>query len=245
MTIIKNILARIFAFWALILFIVTMLIVFIPMLIIGLWPEPKRTRLFHRTSQIWMAVYLTLTGVWIVRKGKKHFKKGEQYVVICNHNTLMDVPVTTPFIPVANKSIAKIEMSRIPLFGIIYKRGAVLVDRKSDESRKASYNKMKEVLQIGLNMCVYPEGTRNKTKEPLQPFHSGAFRLAVDTGCPIIPAVLFNTKKVLPNDKTFYYWPGKIEMHFLEPIPVGSMTADQLKEKSFNLMKEYYLLHRH
>ena len=104
---------------------------------------------------------------------------------------------------------------------------------------------MKEVLQIGLNMCVYPEGTRNKTKEPLQPFHSGAFRLAVDTGCPIIPAVLFNTKKVLPNDKTFYYWPGKIEMHFLEPIPVGSMTADQLKEKSFNLMKEYYLLHRH
>jgi len=245
MTIIKNILARIFAFWALILFIVTMLIVFIPMLIIGLWPEPKRTRLFHRTSQIWMAVYLTLTGVWIVRKGKKHFKKGERYVVICNHNTLMDVPVTTPFIPVANKSIAKIEMSRIPLFGIIYKRGAVLVDRKSDESRKASYNKMKEVLQIGLNMCVYPEGTRNKTKEPLQPFHSGAFRLAVDTGCPIIPAVLFNTKKVLPNDKTFYYWPGKIEMHFLEPIPVGSMTADQLKEKSFNLMKEYYLLHRH
>jgi len=245
MTIIKNILARIFAFWALILFIVTMLIVFIPMLIIGLWPEPKRTRLFHRTSQIWMAVYLTLTGVWIVRKGKKHFKKEERYVVICNHNTLMDVPVTTPFIPVANKSIAKIEMSRIPLFGIIYKRGAVLVDRKSDESRKASYNKMKEVLQIGLNMCVYPEGTRNKTKEPLQPFHSGAFRLAVDTGCPIIPAVLFNTKKVLPNDKTFYYWPGKIEMHFLEPIPVGSMTADQLKEKSFNLMKEYYLLHRH
>ena len=183
MTIIKNILARIITLWATILFIGTMLIVFIPMLLVGLWPEPKRTKLFHRISQVWMAIFLTLTGVWIVRKGKKHFKKGEQYVVICNHNTLMDVPVTTPWIPVANKSIAKIEMSRIPLFGIIYKRGAVLVDRKSDESRKASYNKMKEVLNIGLNMCVYPEGTRNKTKDPLQPFHSGAFRLAVDTGC--------------------------------------------------------------
>jgi len=245
MTIIKNILARIIALWATILFIGTMLIVFIPMLIIGLWPEPNRTRLFHRISQVWMAIFLTLTGVWIARKGKKHFKKGEQYVVICNHNTLMDVPVTTPWIPVANKSIAKIEMSRIPLFGIIYKRGAVLVDRKSDESRKASYNKMKEVLNIGLNMCVYPEGTRNKTKEPLQPFHSGAFRLAVDTGHAIIPAVLFNTKKILPNDKTFYYWPGKIEMHFLEPVPIDSMTADQLKEKLFTLMKEYYVQHRH
>src|SRR6185295_17604692 len=112
MTMIKNILARIIALWALILFIVTMLIVFIPMLIIGLWPEPQRTKLFHRISKIWMVIFLTLTGVWIKRKGKEHFKKGECYIVICNHNTLMDVPVTTPWIPGANKSIAKIEMSR-------------------------------------------------------------------------------------------------------------------------------------
>ncbi len=245
MKIIKNILARIFALWAAIFFILTMLIFFIPMLLVGLWSEPKRTRIFHRLSQIWMAVFLTLTGVWIVRKGKKHFKKGECYIVICNHNTLMDVPVTTPWLPGANKSIAKIEMSRIPLFGIIYKRGAVLVDRKNEESRKASYSKMKEVLQMGLHMCVYPEGTRNKTKEPLQPFHSGAFRLAVDSGLSIIPAVLFNTNKILPNNKTFYYWPGKIEMHFLEPIPVNGMTTDQLKEKLFLLMKDYYVQHLH
>ncbi|MBK5272924.1 MAG: 1-acyl-sn-glycerol-3-phosphate acyltransferase [Bacteroidia bacterium] len=245
MTFIKNIFARIFALWAAILFIVTMLIIFIPMLLAGLWPEPKRTKIFHRLSQIWMAVFLTLTGVWIKRKGKENFKKGECYIVICNHNTLMDVPVTTPWIPGANKSIAKIEMSRIPLFGIIYKRGAVLVDRKSEESRKASYNKMKQVLQMGLYMCVYPEGTRNKTKEPLQPFHSGAFRLAADSGLSIIPTVLFNTNKILPNNKTFYYWPGKIEMHFLEPVPVGTMTTDELKEKLFNLMKEYYIRHSH
>jgi len=243
MTFIKNILARIFATWAAVLFIATMLIVFIPMQLAGLWPEPKRTRIFHRLSQVWMAVFLTLTGVWIKRKGKEHFRKGERYIVISNHNTLMDVPVTTPWIPGANKSIAKIEMSRIPLFGIIYKRGAVLVNRKSEESRKESYNEMKEVLRMGLHMCVYPEGTRNKTKEPLQPFHSGAFRLAVDSGLAIIPAVLFNTNKVLPNDKIFYYWPGKIEMHFLEPVPVESMTSDQLKEKLFLLMKEYYVQH--
>ena len=248
---IKNILARIIALWALILFIATMLIVFIPMLITGLWPEPKRTKIFHRISQVWMAIFLPLTGVWITRKGKEHFsqnpmdKKRKCYIVICNHNTLMDVPVTTPWIPGANKSIAKIEMSRIPLFGIIYKRGAVLVDRKNEESRKASYGKMKEVLEMGLHMCIYPEGTRNKTKEPLQPFHNGAFRLAVDSGHAIIPAVLFNTNKILPNNKTFYYWPGKIEMHFLEPVPVDSMTSDQLKEKLFNLMKEYYIGHYH
>jgi 1-acyl-sn-glycerol-3-phosphate acyltransferase len=251
MNIIKNILARIFALWALILFIVTLLIIFIPMLAAGLWPEPKRTRIFHRISQVWMGIFLPLTGVWVIKKGKEHFSqnhadtKKETYIILCNHNTLMDVPITTPGIPGANKTIAKIEMSRMPLFGIIYKRGSVLVDRKNEESRKASYIKMKEVLDMGLHMCIYPEGTRNRTKEPLQRFHDGAFRLAVDTGNSILPAVLFNTAKVLPNNKFFYYWPGKIEMHFLNPVPVDTQTKEQLKEKVFNLMKEYYVQHRH
>ncbi|MES1218657.1 MAG: lysophospholipid acyltransferase family protein [Bacteroidota bacterium] len=245
MSFIKNILARIFALWALILFVVTLLIVFIPMLLAGLWPETRRTKIFHRISQIWMGVFLPMTGVIVIKKGKEHFKKGESYIILCNHNTLMDVPITTPGIPGANKTIAKIEMSRIPLFGVIYKLGSVLVDRKSEESRKESISKMKEVLSMGMHMCIYPEGTRNKTNKPLQPFHDGAFRLAVDTGHSLLPAVLFNTAKVFPNNKFFYYWPSRIEMHFLEPVPVDSQTKDQLKEKLFTLMSEYYTQHQY
>lgn len=190
-----------------------------------------------------MGFFLPMTGVILIKKGKEHFKNGESYIILCNHNTLMDVPVTTPGIPGANKTIAKIEMTRIPLFGLIYKLGSVLVDRKSEESRKMSYIRMKEVLKMGLHMCIYPEGTRNKTNKPLQPFHDGAFRLAADTSHSLLPAVLFNTAKVLPNNKYFYYWPSKIEMHFLEPIAVDSQTKEQLKEKSFRIMNEYYTRH--
>lgn len=241
MKILKDILARILAAWAMILFIITMLIVFIPLLIAMLWAEPQRTRIFHRISQIWMGIFLPLTGVWIKRKGLGHFKKGESYIIVCNHNTLMDVPVTTPGIPAGNKTIAKIEMASVPIFGVIYKLGSVLVDRKNDESRKASYSKMKEVLELGLHMCIYPEGTRNRTNQPLQRFHDGAFRLSVETGYAVMPALLFNSAKVLPNNKTFYYWPGKIEMHFLPPIPPDGSTTEQLKEKVFGIMKDYYL----
>ena len=240
---IKNILARIIALWAILLFVSTLLIAFILISFAWLWKDPMRTRIFHRVSQAWMGLFLPLTGVWVIRKGKRNFKKGQTYIVVCNHNTLLDVPVTTPGIPGANKTIAKIEMSKIPLFGIIYKTGSVLVDRKNEESRKASFIAMKEVLQMGLHMCIYPEGTRNKTKEPLQPFHNGAFRLAAETGHDILPAVLFNTNKIFPNNRKFYYWPGKIEFHFLPSIPVAGQTAEQLKEKTASLMKEYYLQH--
>ncbi|HEY6502966.1 MAG TPA: lysophospholipid acyltransferase family protein, partial [Chitinophagaceae bacterium] len=132
----------------------------------------------------------------------------------------------------------------IPVFGVIYKRGSVLVDRKSEESRKNSFIQMKEVLALGLHMCIYPEGTRNKTTEPLQPFHNGAFRLAVDSGKAILPAVIFNTAKVLPANKKFFFWPVKIRMHFLEAVPVGSLSADQLKEKVFSIMKDHYVQNR-
>jgi 1-acyl-sn-glycerol-3-phosphate acyltransferase len=241
--VLKEIAARICALWAMTWFIATMLIVFIPIWVIGLWPEPKRTLLLCNLFRVWMGFFFFITGMRLRKKGLEHFKKGETYIVVCNHNTLLDVPVSTPGIPGANKTIAKIEMSRIPLFGMIYKRGSVLLDRKSDESRKASYTKMKEVLDLGIHMCIYPEGTRNKTKEPLQRFHDGAFRLAVDTKHAILPALIFNTKKIFPNDKVFYFLPGSIEMHFLPPIEPGTLTPEQLREKIFAEMKNYYVQH--
>jgi 1-acyl-sn-glycerol-3-phosphate acyltransferase len=153
----------------------------------------------------------------------------------------MDIPLSSPGIPGANKTIAKASMARIPLFGLIYKSGSVLVDRKNEQSRKASYTKMKEVLRMGLHMCLYPEGTRNKTSEPLQRFHDGAFRLAIDTQKEIIPAVIFYTSIVLPRNKIFYFWPHKVEMHFLPPVSPQNRTIESIKEEAFEKMKEYYL----
>jgi 1-acyl-sn-glycerol-3-phosphate acyltransferase len=237
----KNILGRIFALWAALIFIPTMLVAFIFIGIASLFKDPARTIFFHQITRVWMRIFLTLSGIRFKVKGKKHFKKGETYVVTCNHNSLMDVPLTTPFIPGPNKTIAKKEMAKIPIFGMIYKAGSVLVDRKSEESRKASFDAMRKVLATGIHMCVYPEGTRNKTGEPLQPFYVGAFKLSKDSGKAIMPAVIFNTAKVLPVKKTFFFWPVKIEMHFLEPIQPNGLSVDELKEKTFHIMKEYYI----
>jgi 1-acyl-sn-glycerol-3-phosphate acyltransferase len=245
MSMIKNILGRVFATWAIIIFVPTMLLFFPFIAASMLWKDPTRTTIFQQVARLWMRIFFFLTGIRLGLKGKQHFKKGENYIVVCNHNSFMDVPLTTPFIQGPNKTIAKKEMASIPVFGVIYRTGSVLVDRKSEESRKMSLLQMREVLAKGLHMCIYPEGTRNKTKEPLQPFHSGAFRLAKETGKSILPAVIFNTAKVLPANKSFFFWPVKIRMEFLEPVSPHNISAEELKQKVFDAMKAYYIQNAH
>ncbi|MEO6843668.1 MAG: lysophospholipid acyltransferase family protein [Ginsengibacter sp.] len=240
----KNILAKIFAFWALFVFTITLLPIALIMWIIGLIPEPQRTEVFRQISKAWMQTFFFLTGCSLKIKGKENFKKDEKYIVVCNHNSLMDVPVTTPFIPRANKTIAKAEMAKIPLFGLIYKRGSILVDRKDKNSRRDSFGKMKAVLNMGMNMCIYPEGTRNRTDLPLKEFHDGAFKLATETKVPILPAILFNTKKILPPGKTFYFWPARMEIHFLPAIYLNKEdNYESLKMKIHDIMSRYYAEH--
>src|SRR5436309_2338225 len=121
MNLLKNILGRIFALWAMLLFISSLLLVYIPIWLTVIWPEPKRTKNVFKVIRPWMKFFFVLSGVKRIIKGRQNFKTGENYVVICNHQSLMDIPLSTPAIPVANKTIAKVEMSRIPLFGMIYK----------------------------------------------------------------------------------------------------------------------------
>ncbi len=236
----KNILGAVFILWGGLVFFITLIIFWIPMWATKFLKEPRRTKVFIDITRIWMAVFLPLAGIRLTIKGKEHFREGRNYIVVCNHNSMMDVPISSPGIPGPNKTIAKIEMTRVPLFGMVYKRGSVLVDRKSDQSRKDSFLEMKKVLEMGMHMCIYPEGTRNKSDKPLKEFHDGAFRLATQTGKPILPAIIFNTRTVLPFDKKFYFWPHPIEMHFLPAIEV---TKDDdpviLKENVFNTMWRY------
>lgn len=233
--IVREILGRVFALWAAIIFVLSLLVVFLPIYFTKRFPEPKRTVRVFKTFRGWMKFWFTLSGVRRIFTGQDAFKEGRNYVVVCNHNSFMDVPLSSPGIPGANKTIAKSEMARIPLFGMIYKRGSVLVNRKSEESRRQSYQRMRDILNMGLHMCIYPEGTRNKGKELLQRFHDGAFKLAVETGKEVIPAVIFHSAEILPR-KPFFFWPRPIEMHFLPPIPSQGKTVQALKEEVFSAM---------
>jgi 1-acyl-sn-glycerol-3-phosphate acyltransferase len=242
--IIIEILGRIFAFWAAIIFILSLVPIGLITWAISLYKDPERTAIFLKVSKVWISIYFFLIGCSIRIKGVSNFEKDKNYIVICNHNSLMDILAITPFIPGPNKTIAKSELAKIPLFGFIYKTGSILVDRNDKNSRTASFKSMIDVLESGMHMCIYPEGTRNKTRYPLKEFHNGAFKLAIETGKPILPAIIFNTKKALPVNKTFFFWPMPFEVHFLPPVPVvADETTEGLKNKLHELMSNYYLAH--
>ena len=237
--------ARLWALWGLVLFIGTLVIAIFFYLPCFFLKEPARARWHRHASRGWMFVYLHLIGCPLRIKGKEHFIDGQNYIIVCNHNSLMDVPVSTPFMPRANKTIAKKSFTKVPIFGWIYTFGSVLVDRNSDASRRKSIDDMKNVLAIGLDMLIYPEGTRNRTGDPLKKFYDGAFRLATDTGKPILPAILFHTKKVFPANKFFYLMPHRLEMHFLPAVASQGISSEELKEKIFKLMWNYYAANDH
>jgi len=246
MNIFKRIAGHLYFFAGMILFVATMLVVILPAGIALFFSEPRRARIIHPTYKIWMSIFLPLVGCPVRRKGKHHFKKGENYVVVVNHNSLVDIPVSTPWIPGPNKTLAKVEMARIPLFGIIYRAGSILVDRKADASRKESFTRMQETLKLGIHLCLYPEGTRNKSTAPLQPFYDGAFIAAIRAQKPIVPAVIFGTKEILPNKPKLWARPKTIRYHFLEPIPTKGLSMSdrhELKEKVFRIMESYIIQH--
>jgi 1-acyl-sn-glycerol-3-phosphate acyltransferase len=107
---------------------------------------------------------------------------------------------------------------------------------------------MQEMLDHGLHLCLYPEGTRNKTDKPLQSFYDGAFIAAIKAQKPIIPALIFNTKKIYPAiESKIWGWPRSIHIHFLEPVNTAGLTLNDtvsLKEQVYQTMESYYTANR-
>ncbi len=241
MNIIKNIFARIWAFWALVTFIITFLIIFIPSMLAYFMKDPGGQEYFIKVSRVWMNCWLFLVGCPVNIRGRKNFAEGKSYVVVFNHNALLDVPLSAPYVPGANKTIAKSSFTKVPLFGLFYAKGSVLVDRKNDKSRSRSFEAMKKVLESGMHMCIYPEGTRNRTAEPIKEFYDGAFKLAIAAKKEIIPCIITGTKQAMPISKTFYLLPKKLGMHFLPPVSSSNIGVKELKAKVHILMKEEYV----
>ena len=129
----------------------------------------------------------------------------------------------------------------MPVFGLIYKRIVVLIDRSSKESREISVAALKEDIANGQSVLIFAEGTMNQTDKPLADFYDGAFRIAIETQTPIVPFVMINNRKLLPRKDPLKARPGLITTILLPEVSVGGLTMEDvpaLKKQVYDLMEE-------
>jgi 1-acyl-sn-glycerol-3-phosphate acyltransferase len=235
----------IYTVYAAILFAVFMLIfgwfVVIPYAI-----TPKAGKLAFFFIRVWVRVWSILVGIKYKVHGKEHIDLNQPYIYIFNHRSFIDALVIPMAIPQELKAIGKKELSKIPIFGFIASRMAVWVDRKDANSRKVSVQRLLEILNMGISIAVAPEGTRNDTDLTLLPFQKGAFRIAVDTGVPILPMAIIGADKIMRRGSILLR-PGKIDIYFSSSIDPKSYndTNDfvSLSEKCFNRLDAMILTH--
>ena len=168
-------------------------------------------------------------AMWIVRTGLKlggirvrvcgldTFDTSRSYIFMSNHVSNLDPPVLVPVIPKRTSVLAKSSIFRIPFLGWAMRLADMVpIDRENRESSIASIAKANEVLRAGLNMLVYPEGTRSRTGR-LQPFKKGPFYMAFETKVPIVPVTIYGTEKMMRKG-AFGLIPGDAMVVFHSPV---------------------------
>ena len=158
------------------------------------------------------------------------YNKNQSYIIVGNHNAAVDIPINTSSCPknINIKFLGKAEAGKLPVLGVLIKSLSVLVDRKSAESRQSTFRFMSAEIEKGYSIFIYPEGTRNRTKEPLKEFYDGAFKLAIDHQLPLVVCTLIGTKIINSPDKTMSFLPGRVDAHWEIPIETKGKTIEDL-----------------
>ncbi|MFM2375382.1 MAG: hypothetical protein RLZZ165_479 [Bacteroidota bacterium] len=175
---------------------------------------------------------LFLTGVLRVQHNRQALQGKAPFVIVSNHRSFLDILINASSYPGVYKFLSKEEMTKIPVWGISVRRLGIVVDRKSAASRSESMERMRQALHTGFSILLYPEGTRNRTGQPLLDFYDGAFRLAAETGFPIAVMTLHDPRKYCDPRRGLDLSPGIVNVHWDVIEGTGGKTVEKLKEET-------------
>lgn len=216
------------------IFLILFFIVSIPILGIE-WIIRKYNRQAADISSLrivqWAFKVITfLSGVKLTVIGEEHVPKDTAVLYIPNHASFFDIVLTYARCPRLTGYISKDGVKKVPILSIWMERLYCLFLNRSDlkEGLKVILKGIEQV-KSGISMCIFPEGTRNKTPEQgLLPFKEGSLKIAEKTGCPIIPIAITNSAEILEN-----HFPRIKSCHVIleygEPILIKELDKEDKK----------------
>lgn len=181
----------------------------------------------HRT---WSGLVLAAGGVRVDAEGIENLDRDGPQVLVANHQSLLDILALFHALPVSLRFVAKMELSRVPLFGAAMRRaGHVFIDRgnrvQAVEAMREAGDRMKEE---GLTLGLFPEGTRSPDGG-LRRFRRGPFVLAIETGTVLVPVAVDGGPRVLPPGRRRLR-PGTVHVRCGEPVDLGGLDRDDRDE---------------
>ena len=231
----------VYSVFSMLVFIGLMLLLMPAVIIASFFGKLNGGNFIYRVCRIWSDIWFFCTGVFPKIIYEAEHDRTKQYIFVSNHISYFDIPMIFKVIRRQNICIlGKFELSKVPIFGFIYRNAVVMVNRESTASRAKSVLQLKSVIKKGISVFIYPEGTFNITNQPLKDFYDGAFRIAIETETPIKPMLFLDTYDRMNYKSIFSITPGKCRAVFLPEVSVEGRDIDQLpilKQKVFDSME--------
>ena len=172
-------------------------------------------------------VILFICGTKVTVIGEENVPKDQAVLYIGNHRSYFDILLTSVRAPRPTGYVAKIEMLRYPLLRNWMRNiRCTFLDRKDVKKGMKTILDNIALLKNGISVCVFPEGTRNKTSASLLEFHDGSLKMAEKSGCPIVPMAINNSGAIFED-----HLPKIVKSHvvieYCDPIYMEDLSKEE------------------
>ncbi len=233
----SKVLNYLWRFWMILLGTVLTVIFFLPVYLLSFKKSHYRYAYFF--VRLWCLGMFYGMGFRyeLIRHTQKKIDRKKQYVIIANHTSIMDIMlpcILFPHHPIC--FVGKIELVKIPVFGTIYKRICVMVDRKSARSRAGVYTRCAQRMKTGDSIVIYPEGgVPDDTSVALDSFKDGAFILSSKHHFPLVVFTFVGLKEMFPFENGLGH-PGKVKVILNDILDPDGSKVSVLKDRSYDMI---------
>lgn len=186
----------------------------------------------HAIVRLWGKTLVMGCPFWSIRvQGLEKIDRRKTYVIVANHQSMVDILAAVDALPLNFKFMAKKELFSIPFIGWQMRlAGYIALDRASRESGRKAIVKAIEWVERGASVLLFPEGTRSEDGR-VKAFKPGAFKIAKETGVEILPVVIDGTGHALPKHSLKLDTRSDFQVTVLDPVSTAGLEPDELSEK--------------